>query len=506
LELIYKTDNGKLIQGDNVEIMENIKNDELDSCISDFPYDLKFMGKKWDNTGDFYEWCKKRAIQLYRIIKPGGYVCIFGHPKTNHRMKCAFEDVGFQIVEEIDYIYGTGFPKNQDIGKLFDKRKGGSLIADEIMKYLKKYREFKGVSISQLDKDVFNGTTKYSRWYEERNDGRLPSEEDWFKLKEYLNFDNTYDELIKQAEREKISEYKQHRSDDGSWATDKKGSMYKSGTKTIEVTLPSSELSKKWNGWKTSGLKPAHEPITIFQKPLEKNYCYNIEKHNCGAMNIDACRIPTSQEDKDIINAKASKNPTTNYSDSETKIYGAYAEDKSMPANEIGRFPANIILDSFIGEILDSQSGISKSTGGKGDKSKGALGDSVYGKYKNEELSANAGGLGDTGGASRYFLKINDEDFVPFLYCPKATKKEKGEGNTHVTVKPKQLIKWLIKLVTPKDGKTIDITAGSGTHGLSCEELNRDEEYNLKWINIELLNTEKEPYCDIAKSRIEKVV
>jgi len=503
LELIYKTDNGKLIQGDNIEVIEKIKDNTYDSCISDFPYDLKFMGKSWDNTGNFYDWCKTRAIGLHRIIKPGGYVCIFGHPKTNHRMKCAFEDAGFQIVEEIDWIYGTGFPKNQDIGKLFDKRKGGSLIADEIMKYLKKHRELKGVSISQLDKDIFNGTTKYSRWYEERNDGRLPNEEDWFKLKEYLKFDNTYDELIKQAEREKISEYKQYRSEDGNWATNKQGSMFKSGEKIIDITLPSSSLAQKWDGWKTSGLKPAHEPITVFQKPLEKNYCYNIEKYNCGAMNIDASRIPTSQVDKDIINAKASKNPTTNYSDNENKIYGAYAEDKSMPANEIGRFPANIILDSSMGEILDSQSGITKS--GKVKENKDAYeGKSNTGFLRGITTTQNQ--HGDSGGASRFFLKIDADDFVPFYYCGKATKKEKGECNTHVTVKPKQLIKWLIKLVTPIDGKTIDVTAGSGTHGLSCEELNKEEGYNLKWINIELLNTEKEPYCEIAKNRIKSVI
>lgn len=391
MEIIYKTKNGRIVNGDNIEVMRKIKENSVDSCISDFPYDLSFMGKKWDTTGNFYEWCKERATELFRVMKSGGYVCIFGHPKTNHRMKSAFEDVGFNIVEEVDWVYGTGFPKNQDIGKLFDKK-------------------------AQYD------------------------------------------------------------------------------------------LSDKWKGWKTAGLKPAHEPITIFQKPLEGNYINNINTIGCGAMNIDACRIPTSQEDKDMINAKASKNPTTNYSDSDTRIYGAYAEDKSMPANEIGRFPANMIFDSSMGEILDSQSGISKSTGGSGDKSKGALGDSVYGKYKNEELSANAGGLGDTGGASRYFTNIDLEDITPFYYCPKATKKEKGEGNTHVTVKPKELIKWLIKLVTPIDGKTIDITAGSCTHALACEELNKNDGYNLKYIDIEMMNTEEEPYCNIGKVRIESII
>lgn len=81
-----------------------------------------WSGNSWDNTGNFYEWCKARAEKLIRVMKPGGYVAIFGHPKTNHRMKCAFEDAGFKIVEEIDWVYLSGFPKNQDIGKMFLKQ------------------------------------------------------------------------------------------------------------------------------------------------------------------------------------------------------------------------------------------------------------------------------------------------------------------------------------------------------------------------------------------------
>ncbi|MDD4779123.1 MAG: hypothetical protein PHT02_00770 [Tissierellia bacterium] len=103
-------------------MLEKIKENTVDSCVSDFPYDLFFMGKKWDTTGNFYDWCLQRAVALHRVIRSGGYVLIFGHPKTNHRMKSAFEDAGFNIVEEIDWVYGTGFPKNQDIGKLFLKR------------------------------------------------------------------------------------------------------------------------------------------------------------------------------------------------------------------------------------------------------------------------------------------------------------------------------------------------------------------------------------------------
>jgi len=412
--------------------MRKIKENSVDSCISDFPYDLSFMGKKWDSTGNFYEWCKDRAEPLYRIIKPGGYVCIFGHPKTNHRMKSAFEDVGFNIVEEIDWVYGTGFPKNQDIGKLFDKKAGAER---EIVGYL------------------------------DRNDRKLPSGEGGTHGTAHQDYCNNGRETI-----------------------------------NLSITAPATNQAKKWDGWKTSGLKPAHEPITVFQKPLEGTYINNINTYGVGGMNINACRIEHNEPIK-TTNRKprsATWNMDTCGFDSTNNTVAS--------ADPNGRFPANMIFDSSMGEVLDNQSGISKSTGGSGDKSKGALGDSVYGKYKNEELSANAGGLGDSSGASRYFLKIDAEDFVPFLYCPKASKKEKGEGNTHVTVKPKELIKWLIKLVTPINGKTIDITAGSGTHGLACEELNKNEGYNLRWIDIELLNTEKEPYCEIAMNRIKNVI
>jgi len=261
-----------------------------------------------------------------------------------------------------------------------------------------------------------------------------------------------------------------------------------------------SELSEKWNGWKTAGLKPAHEPITIFQKSLEGTYIQNIEKYNCGGMNIDACRVEISQTDIDMINAKSSKNPTTNYSDGEVRVYGKYAENKAMPANTDGRFPPNIIMDEFIAEEFDEQTGVSKSSGGSGEKSKGALGKSIYGTYKNENNAEHAGGLGDIGGGSRMFPIIKYQQKV----SPKERLLPNNERNPHVTLKPKELIKWLIKLVTPIDGKTIDITAGSCTHAVACEELNK-EGYNLKWLNIEMMNTETEPYCNVGKMRIENI-
>jgi site-specific DNA-methyltransferase (adenine-specific) len=414
LKVHFKCDNGRIIHGDNIEVLSKFKGSSVDSCISDFPYDLSFMGRKWDNTGDFYKWCNERAIHLFRVMKPGGYVCIFGHPKTNHRMKCAFEDAGFNIVEEIDWVYLNGFPKVLDIGKLFDKSAG-------------------------LERDLV-GYTKAGKTALGQGSG-------W----------NSHNNI-----------------------TD------------IPITLPKSDLANQWDGWKTSGLKPAHETITVFQKPLEGTYIQNIEKYGCGAMNIGVCRVPCDKNDRNYIDNAGGEE--YNFSQN---VYGDKRERKWIGIPEGGRFPPNMMFDEEMAKVLDEQTGVSKSSGGVNG---GKLGKNIYGNFENDGVGKNAGGLGDTGGSRMFPI---------FKYCPKSSPKERllpnGERNPHVTLKPVELIKWLIRLVTPNNGITMDITAGSCTHAVACELLNRDEGYNLKWFDIEINNTEDEPYCDVGKMRVESI-
>lgn len=346
------------------------------------------MGKKWDNTGNFYEWNKARAEKLLRVMKHGGYVAIFGHPKTNHRMKCAFEDVGFRIVEEIDWVYLSGMPKNQDISKLFDK-------VDE------------------------------------------------------------------------------------------------------------KELSNKWNGWKTAGLKPAHEPITIFQKPLNGTYINNIKLYSCSGMNIDACRVEYKNE-ADLNMVKAKCNFTENSKSigfgTVDSIYGTGntpLDQARECVQDSGRFPSNIILDEYTAELLDEQTGITQSKKGKPRSAKISNDISLL-NSKTVQVTRE---YDDIGGGSRMFTIIKYNQKV----SPSERKLPNGERNPHVTLKPVELIKWLIKLLTPVDGITIDITAGSCTHAVACEELNKSDAYNLKYIDIEIMNTEEDPYCNIGKMRVEAV-
>ena len=426
METIYESNEGKIIHGDNLEVMKTLSNESIDSCISDFPYFIKFM-KQWDKVDDIYYWCYPRAVELLRIMKHGGYACIFGHPKTNHRMKCAFEDAGFNIVEEIAWIQCTGLPKSQSIGKLFDKSLG-------------------------IERPIID-----------------------------------------------IDQSKQRPN--ASKTRTKDNAVYKSGLKGNGgfITEPQSDMAKRYEGYRTSGLKPSHESITIFQKPLEGTYIQNIEKHGCGAMNIDACRVPISQIDIDAINKKASTSKNNNYSEEDYAIYGKYKSSASKPANPVGRFPPNTIFDEIMANELDLQTGITKSSGGQTNNCFNSSSD-IFGTSE-DNIKKENGGYGDKGGMSKMF--------PIFKYCPKVSPTERklpdGTRNPHVTVKPKELIKWLIKLVTPIEGTTIDITAGSCTSAIACEELNKNKEYNLKWINIELMNSEEEPYCKIGRQRIESL-
>lgn len=387
----------------NMDCLKGLKlleDNSIDSIVTDPPYELGFMGKSWDSTGIAYN------IEVWkeclRVLKHGGHLLAFGGTRTYHRMVCAIEDAGFEIRDQIQWIYGSGFPKSMDISKAIDKKLG--------------------------------------------------------------------------AKREIVGEYKHPTAKNGKRTGTK--SPYQAEDSPLDgsysITTPSTDLAKQWEGWGTA-LKPANEPIVVARKPLsEKTVIENVLKWGTGGINIDDCRIEHSEPVK-TTNRKqrsASWNMDNCGFDS--------TNNTTASASPLGRFPANVILDEEAGEILDEQTGILKSGLLKAGHPYG-LGDgqNVYGKltgYTKQDTH------GDSGGASRFF------------YCAKASKKERGEGNTHPTVKPLKLISYLITLVTPPNGICLDIFEGSGTHALACIE------NEFKYIGFE----KDENYHKIALSRIEK--
>ena len=225
--------------------------------------------------------------------------------------------------------------------------------------------------------------------------------------------------------------------------------------------------SDDWTGWGTA-LKPTVEPIVMARKPVDGTIANNVLTWGVGGLNIDASRISTT--DSFGGGAKGASGFAANY-DAEGWTAGS----------ELGRWPANVAFDEDCAELLDKQSGVSKSpktyvrnADGFGQTSFGA------GQIAGTE-SLN---YGDSGGASRFF------------YVARASKQDRNEGiesNTHPTVKPTALMEYLIKLITPAGGLVLDPFAGSGSTGKAAL-LN-----GYRFIGIELTAE----YLPIIKGRLE---
>ena len=390
----------KLLLGDCIDKLKELDDNSVDSIVTDPPYGLSFMGKKWDYdvpSQEIWEEC-------YRVLKPGGHLLSFAGSRTYHRMAVRVEDAGFEIRDQIMWIYGSGFPKSMNIGKGVDKKFGNE-------------REVVGTKDGKID---FSKSKK----------GDTSFYETAWNNKEYVD---------------------------------------------LEVTKGNSP----YEGWGTA-LKPAHEPIVMARKPLsEKTIVDNVLEWGTGGINIDDSRITTN----DTLGGGATKGSVLAidgfdrpwmHDEEKMKEFSDKMKEKVEHAQTLGRFPANIIFDEEAGKILDEQS---------------------------------------EGGASRFF------------YCPKTSKRDRNEGldefedkqtqgmranagpalvsddesgrttakNNHPTVKPTDLMLYLIRLVTPKGGTTIDPFMGSGSTGKAAVRGGFD------FVGIE----REEEYMEIATARIQ---
>ena len=106
--------------GDCIQVMNAMPPESVDAIVTDPPYGLGFMGRKWDALPPSQEW----AEACYRVLKPGGHIVAFGGTRTWHRLAVAIEDAGFEMRDSLAWLYGSGFPKSHDVGKAIDKLAG----------------------------------------------------------------------------------------------------------------------------------------------------------------------------------------------------------------------------------------------------------------------------------------------------------------------------------------------------------------------------------------------
>lgn len=215
------------------------------------------------------------------------------------------------------------------------------------------------------------------------------------------------------------------------------------GTSLMAITSPATDAARTWDGWGTA-LKPAFEPIIVARKPLNGTVAANVLAHGTGGLNIDTCRVETTDERR--RNSRADTNGLAN---------GGSFSIRERRADEIpstsGRWPANVVLDDSTARELDEQTGTLKSGMMRAGTTRLERDGQVYGKIRNHATESDT--YADSGGASRFF------------YVAKAPQRERPRDGDlgHPTVKPVTLLRWLVKLVTPPGGTVMDPFIGSGT-------------------------------------------
>ena len=220
---------------------------------------------------------------------------------------------------------------------------------------------------------------------------------------------------------------------------EKNGSMEVRGENAGRITAPATPEAQQWSGWGTA-LKPALEPITVARKPLIGTVAANVMEHGTGGLNIDGCRVGSQIEPS-------------------------------------GRWPANLIHDGSEEVLAAFPANAGAAAPVKGTEASMASVGTVTGKRDRVPGAFHS----DTGSAARFF------------YCPKTSKRERGEGNSHPTVKPVALMRYLCRLVTPPGGLVLDPFMGSGSTGIAALKEGFD------FVGIEM----DPSYMDIAKLRIE---
>lgn len=386
-----------IINGDSLQELQKIKDNTIDAVITDPPYGIAFLGKDWDSfrgtkvarsqvvknlgTGmrmtthtenlNYQQWCEQWARECLRVLKPGGWLLAFSAARLYHRIATGIEDAGFEVRDQIMWLYSSGFPKAQQI-----------------------------------------------------------------------------------------------------------------------PTHP---------GWKTC-LKPAHEPIVMARKRLQGSCKANMVKHGVGALNIDQSRIP--YEDEQDLDTYINN------------IQGPLERSTANAGDGVGMFDGNTGFKAQKGRVVRPQAGRRTASFSFGDKATQSGGDGSPEFVPNEQGRFPSNVMGEVAGYQKYF------------YCPKVSRRERHRGyeqkhiptnpegmldknggtryidggnkqhnvgNNHPTVKPVELMKYLVRLVTPAGAHIIDPFAGSGSTGMACRELGR------QFTGIEL-----DPnYCEIARRRIE---
>lgn len=506
----------KLILGNCLEKLKELDNNSVDAIVTDPPYGLKFMNKHWDYDVPSVEIWK----ECFRVLKPGGHLLSFGGTRTYHRMAINIEDAGFEIRDQIQWIYGSGFPKSHNLkdewqgwgsalkpafepvvlaikpltgeGLLTNLvRECQLLLFAEIAKNLSKLNLSESTQQSIAQWSVGKNTLTPDALLEVTDMLQSKSDPSLNLSTEYLWL-NILDEIYQsvntfttEMESSLITDLKTLRfllskniqkstTQDEQHGEKSNASHVKNLLCAVELKLKIIQISFVTENATNSdahlksllGDKTSNEPICMARKPLEKGLTIaeNVSKWGTGAINVNESRIePSKDYGRSAANSKGTVNAHNGFEGKSFKI----KERSADYASSLGRWPANVILDEQAAELLGQPSRFF-----------------YVAKASKSERNAGLEGMplvesGIKNDSGRGFSESDPHKIIL-------------NQNYHPTIKPIKLMQYLIKLITPPQGIVLDPFMGSGSTGIAAKQLGFD------FIGIELSHE----YFEIAEKRI----
>ena len=526
----------RVVNADCVEYLKTLPENSVDSCVCDPPYGLEFMGKEWDSLGDTHQpfkgelsptstgpasrmpvrfqgqnvsmqgWHLRWAIEVFRVLKPGGHLLAFGGTRTYHRLACAVEDAGFDIRDTIDWVYSTGFPKSLDTSLAIDDHFGVGELRGR-METTGGMAKGTGASLKFAGSDgtqpcrtpITNEAKGWVGW----GTALKPAHEPIVVARKPL-IGTVAENVLKygtgainvDATRVSLGGEENpstsRRKGNISSLNDGNNLFRGDGGRSVEKyreERPSEQLGR----W-PSNLVLTHSPkcrrTGTAEVPMAVRSSISVEP--CGGIygGGNGLGVSGRKTGEDMV-----------------ETIETYACTPDCPVAE---------LDRQSGESVQYERVLHDRTAPRGDGDFGMRGGDRHIPYT------------DSGGASRFFPTFSwHTEEVSFIYEPKASRSEREAGldgtpardvhfmatsggagdapstgnerftvevaNHHPTVKPIALLRWLVRLVTPPGGLVLDPFAGSGSTGCAAVV------EGMKFVGIE---KEKE-YVDIAEHRIQ---
>ena len=400
------TDKLTLHHGDCLEVLRSLPDCSVDSVVTDPPYGLSFMGKRWDYDVPSVEvWA-----ECLRVLKPGGHLLAFAGTRTQHRMAVRIEDAGFEIRDMIAWVYGSGFPKSLDVSKAIDKMDAAQEQQARRYRFTEWVRST-GVTARKINDAT--GTEMGNHYTTHPTQPAIMTREHLEACRHLLGDIPEWVEReadIRSVESKNFAEREvvgyEEMVDTTKVRMGFAGSRYnneESTNRIVSITAPATPEAKQWQGWGTA-LKPALEPITVARKLLIGTVAENVLQHGTGAINVDGGRV-------------GERWPAN------------FIHDGSEEATDLLGASARFFYCAKASKA-DRDEGCDKLQ----ERSAGECVDRVEGSAGMESPRAGAG-------------------------------RTSGSRNHHPTVKPTDLMRYLCRLVTPPSGIVLDPFMGSGSTG-----------------------------------------